>query len=68
MLPVIRISGEDAATPPIVLVHGFLSSAQEDFGPWLERLSAAGRRAIAVELPAHGAAGASGPPDRKSVV
>lgn len=56
MLPAIRSAGEDAGDPPVVLVHGFLSSADADFVQtgWLERLSGAGRRAIAVDLPAHG--------------
>jgi pimeloyl-ACP methyl ester carboxylesterase len=58
MLPVIRSTGTDTTTTPVVLIHGFLSSADADFMQtgWLDRLSTANRRAIAIDLPAHGSA------------
>lgn len=42
--------------PPVVLLHGFASSASEDFltTGWAEALVAAGRTVIAVDLPGHG--------------
>ena len=45
-----------SARPPVVLLHGFASSAAEDFlsTGWTESLRAAGRSAIAVDLPGHG--------------
>ncbi|MFT4230369.1 MAG: alpha/beta fold hydrolase [Microbacterium sp.] len=60
MLSTTHSSGEDRASAPVVLVHGFLSSARDDFveNGWLRRLSAANRRAMAVDLPAHGVSGA----------
>lgn len=47
---------DDSTLPPVVLLHGFASSAAEDFiaTGWPEALNAAGRSVIAVDLPAHG--------------
>ena len=44
------------ALPPVVLLHGFASSAAEDFVAtgWPEALNAAGRSVIAIDLPGHG--------------
>lgn len=46
-----------AGLPPVVLLHGFASSADEDFlaTGWAEALAASGREALAVDLPGHGA-------------
>ncbi|GAA1616700.1 alpha/beta fold hydrolase [Leucobacter chromiireducens] len=43
-------------TPPILLLHGFTSSADADFlgTGWVEALHEAGRSVIAVDLPGHG--------------
>ncbi|WP_022890807.1 alpha/beta fold hydrolase [Agromyces italicus] len=43
--------------PPVVLLHGFSSSGEEDFTAtgWPASLAAAGRTAILVDLPGHGA-------------
>lgn len=56
LLPTIHSSGDDTTAPPIILIHGFLSSARTDFVEtgWLPRLSLLGRRAMAIDLPAHG--------------
>ncbi|QIK62597.1 alpha/beta hydrolase [Leucobacter viscericola] len=42
--------------PPVILLHGFASSASEDYltTGWARSLNAAGRSAIAIDLPAHG--------------
>lgn len=42
--------------PPVVLLHGFASSAVEDFVAtgWIENLGAARRSVIAIDLPGHG--------------
>jgi len=47
---------EGSSLPPVVLLHGFASSAAEDFlsTGWPEALNAAGRSVIAVDLPGHG--------------
>ncbi|MBL3701014.1 alpha/beta fold hydrolase [Leucobacter luti] len=46
-----------SAAPPIVLLHGFAASADEDFVTpgWVDTLRTAGRTVIAVDLPGHGA-------------
>ena len=43
--------------PPVVLLHGFASSAEADFltPGWADALGAAGRAVIAIDLPGHGA-------------
>lgn len=48
---------EGTAQPPVVLLHGFASSAAEDFidTGWPQALNAAGRSVIAIDLPGHGA-------------
>ncbi len=45
-----------SARPPVVLIHGFAASARADYlaTGWPEALNAAGRSAIAVDLPSHG--------------
>lgn len=40
--------------PPVLLLHGFASSAAADFGDWVDALAAAGREAYLVDLPGHG--------------
>lgn len=44
------------ALPPVVLLHGFCSSADEDFltTGWAATLLAAGRDVITIDLPGHG--------------
>ena len=56
MLPAMHSKGTDRTAPPIVLIHGFLSSADKSFGRtgWISQLSSIGRRGIAVDLPGHG--------------
>ncbi|QCB97065.1 alpha/beta fold hydrolase [Arthrobacter sp. PAMC25564] len=52
--------GTDAGLRPVLLLHGFSSSARlnwEDTG-WLTALLEAGRRVITVDLPGHGRSGA----------
>ena len=52
--------GTDAGLRPVLLLHGFSSSAKlnwEDTG-WLAALLEAGRRVITVDLPGHGRSGA----------
>ncbi|MHA3724732.1 alpha/beta fold hydrolase [Leucobacter sp. HY1910] len=51
-----RLGAASSELPPIVLLHGFASSASDDFvAPgWDAALSAAGRTGIAVDLPGHG--------------
>lgn len=46
----------ESTAPPVILLHGFASSAAEDFisTGWIEALHAAGREAIAIDLPGHG--------------
>ncbi|UOR00504.1 alpha/beta hydrolase [Leucobacter allii] len=46
----------DSALAPVLLLHGFASSADEDFltTGWAESLAAAGRPTIAIDLPGHG--------------
>ncbi|GAA3697342.1 alpha/beta hydrolase [Arthrobacter ginkgonis] len=48
--------------PPVVLIHGFASSAAEDFHAtgWTAGLAAAGVASHAVDLPGHGSAGPIG--------
>ncbi|UOE44380.1 alpha/beta fold hydrolase [Agromyces larvae] len=52
--PAATAGGTDA--PPVVLLHGFASSAETDFGATglAAAIAAAGRTAIAVDLPGHG--------------
>lgn len=47
---------EGSSLPPIVLLHGFTSSAAADYVStgWLDAVNAAGRSALAIDLPAHG--------------
>ena len=40
--------------PPVLLLHGFASSAAADFGDYADALAAAGREAYLVDLPGHG--------------
>ena len=44
--------------PPVLLVHGFASSAEHNWGlpGWLDLLADCGRETIAVDLPGHGTA------------
>lgn len=51
-----------SAQRPVVLLHGFASSTAEDFlsTGWAESLRAAGRTALAVDLPGHGESPAIG--------
>lgn len=44
-----------APLPPVFLLHGFASTATEDFSGWLPELAAAGREVHLVDLPGHGA-------------
>lgn len=48
---------EHATYPPVLLVHGFASSAGEHFlsTGWVDTLNASGRTVITVDLPGHGA-------------
>lgn len=54
-----------AIHPPVVLLHGFASDAEEDFlaTGWAEALTASGRSVIAIDLPGHGESPAIGSPD-----
>lgn len=45
---------DQTAHPPVLLLHGFASSAVEDFAAWLPDLAAAGREVHLVDLPGHG--------------
>ena len=49
--------------PPVLLVHGFASSAEHNWRQpgWLDLLADCGRETIAVDLPGHGAASPAGP-------
>ncbi|MEE1620804.1 alpha/beta fold hydrolase [Zafaria sp. Z1313] len=51
---------EDAGLRPVLLIHGFASSTELNWVAtgWTAFLNDAGRRAIAVDLPGHGAASA----------
>ncbi|MFD2468718.1 alpha/beta fold hydrolase [Amycolatopsis silviterrae] len=54
--PVTRtLSARPAAGPPVVLIHGFASSAAADWPAecWADPLASAGRETIAVHLPGH---------------
>jgi len=44
--------------PPVLLVHGFASSAEHNWRHpgWLDLLADCGRETIAVDLPGHGTA------------
>ena len=44
--------------PPVLLVHGFASSAEHNWRQpgWLDLLADCGRETIAVDLPGHGRA------------
>ncbi|GIT81917.1 alpha/beta hydrolase [Leifsonia sp. LS1] len=53
-LAVRRIGTPHSSLPPVVLLHGFASSAAEDFGDWGDTLAAAGRTGVLVDLPGHG--------------
>ncbi|RGE19997.1 alpha/beta fold hydrolase [Leucobacter sp. wl10] len=55
-LAVHHFPAADGGRPPVVLLHGFASSAAEDFlsTGWAGTLGAAGRSVIAVDLPGHG--------------
>lgn len=48
--------GTDAGLRPVLLLHGFASSAEMNWQStgWITALTAAGRRVIAVDLPGHG--------------
>lgn len=47
---------EHPTHPPVLLVHGFASSADEDFigTGWVDTLNASGRDVVTVDLPGHG--------------
>ena len=49
--------------PPVLLVHGFASSAEHNWRQpgWLDLLADCGRETIAVDLPGHGAVSPAGP-------
>ena len=55
-LTVHRIGAESSPQPPVVLLHGFASSASDDFisAGWGDALAATGRTGLAVDLPGHG--------------
>lgn len=54
-----------SATPPVALIHGFASSSEDDFlaTGWVAALHAAGRSAVAIDLPGHGESPALTSPD-----
>lgn len=56
------------STPPVVLLHGFASSAEQDFlaTGWAEAFTTAGRSVIAIDLPGHGAQNAPLPAEEAS--
>jgi len=63
-------SSRENESPPVVFLHGFLGAA-DDWLPVMAALQAAGRRCVAIDLPAHGDSGVSGtgqplPPDAYS--
>lgn len=66
MLAAHRFPVPGSPLPPVLLLHGFASSAAEDFlsTGWPEALNAAGRSAIAVDLPGHGESPAIGASER----
>src|SRR6266550_2973137 len=49
--------------PPVLLVHGFASSAEHNWRQpgWLDLLADCGRETIAVDLPGHGTVSPAGP-------
>ena len=49
----------EAGSPPVVFLHGFLGAA-DDWLPVMAALQAAGRRCLAVDLPAHANSGVCG--------
>ncbi len=55
-LTVHRFPAEGSQQPPVVLLHGFASSAADDFltTGWVDSLRAAGRTVVAIDLPGHG--------------
>ncbi len=57
---------EDAGLRPVLLLHGFASSAKLNWSDtgWLSALNSAGRRVITVDLPGHG--GSAAPDDLDS--
>ncbi len=50
----------EAATPPVVLLHGFTGSSESWGSFLLEGLAAGGRRVVALDLPGHGRLGRVG--------
>ena len=52
-----KLHAEDSA--PVVFLHGFLGAAG-DWSPAMTALQAAGRRCMAIDLPAHGETGING--------
>src|SRR5690625_251443 len=50
------LPADNSTLPPFALIHGFDSSAKEDFiaNGFAEKRNAAGRTVIAIDLPAHG--------------
>ncbi|RZU66245.1 alpha-beta hydrolase superfamily lysophospholipase [Microterricola gilva] len=50
-------TGDAAGAPPVVFIHGFASSGTADWlgTGWHEAATAAGRTAVVVDLPGHGA-------------
>lgn len=55
-----RVLAVPGCGPPIVCLHGYADSA-DTWRPVLQRLAAAGRRALAVDMPGFGRAGARAP-------
>lgn len=55
----IYVPDSPAALPPVFLVHGFASSIDLNWVKtgWVQALTGAGRRVIAVDLPGHGGSG-----------
>ncbi|GAA1347694.1 alpha/beta fold hydrolase [Falsarthrobacter nasiphocae] len=56
--------------PPVLLLHGFASTAEETFGQpgWIRALEQAGRRVIAPDLPGHGSSEAPLPQTRADLL
>ncbi|MGN6425800.1 MAG: alpha/beta fold hydrolase [Leifsonia sp.] len=55
-----RAAGGASELPPVVLLHGFAASAEEDFGAtgWPGAFAAAGRDVHLIDLPGHGGSAA----------
>jgi pimeloyl-ACP methyl ester carboxylesterase len=51
--------------PPVLLVHSFAMSAERDWAELRPRLLASGRRVLAVDLPGHGHAAPTAPPQAR---